>query len=88
MVVQRHTATSKSNNPSKIGQRVSLALLPIPMWTSPPSKSTQEPSLRASMGHVCGFDNDTGDGGVEGTSGDDGGGGGGKGRHGVPVDGC
>ena len=52
MVVQRQTAASRSTNPCSTGQHVSFALLPIPMCTRPPSKSTHAPSLRVSMGHV------------------------------------
>eukprot|EP00268_Persea_americana_P021354 TRINITY_DN212_c0_g1_i4.p1 TRINITY_DN212_c0_g1~~TRINITY_DN212_c0_g1_i4.p1 ORF type:complete len:133 (+),score=25.26 TRINITY_DN212_c0_g1_i4:513-911(+) len=52
MVVHKQTAASKSTSPWSTGQHVSLALLPIPMCTRPPNKSTHAPSLRVSMGHV------------------------------------
>uniref|UniRef100_A0A6N2KCG4 Uncharacterized protein n=1 Tax=Salix viminalis TaxID=40686 RepID=A0A6N2KCG4_SALVM len=55
MVVQRHIAASKSTRPSSTGQHSSLALLPIPMWTSPPNTSTHAPNLRVSMGQVSCF---------------------------------
>ncbi|KAB1205160.1 hypothetical protein CJ030_MR7G022012 [Morella rubra] len=52
IVVQRHTAASKSASPCSTGQHVSLALLPIPTCTRPLSKSTHAPNFRVSMGHV------------------------------------
>ncbi|KAB1205158.1 hypothetical protein CJ030_MR7G022014 [Morella rubra] len=52
IVVQRHTAASKSASPCSTGQHVSLALLPIPMCTRPLSKSTHAPSFRVPMVHV------------------------------------
>jgi len=55
ITVQRHTAASKSTRPSSSGQHSSLALLPIPMWTSPPRTSTHAPNLRVSMGQVSCF---------------------------------
>ncbi|KAK2978022.1 hypothetical protein RJ640_028704 [Escallonia rubra] len=54
IVDKRHTAASKSTSPCRTGQQASLALLPIPMCTSPPSKSTHAPSFSVSMGHVSG----------------------------------
>ncbi|KAL8474233.1 hypothetical protein ACS0TY_030891 [Phlomoides rotata] len=61
MVVQRQMAASKSARPCSKGQQASVELLPIPMWTRPPSTSTHAPSFRMSMGHVSwGF----GDGGL------------------------
>ncbi|CAA6674660.1 unnamed protein product [Spirodela intermedia] len=51
MVVQRHNAASRSASPLSRGQQVSAALGPMPMWISPPSRSTQAPSLRVLMGH-------------------------------------
>ncbi|RYR63809.1 hypothetical protein Ahy_A04g021567 [Arachis hypogaea] len=52
IVVQRHTAASRSRSPSSTGQHVCLALPPIPMCISPPRTSTQAPSFNESMGHV------------------------------------
>jgi len=76
MVVQRHTAASKSTSPASTGQHVCLALLPMPMCMRPPSTSTHAPSFRLSMGHVgCA-------GGGYGTTG-----GGGGGGHGVSLGG-
>ena len=55
IAVQRHKAASKSTRPSSSGQHSSLALLPIPMWISPPRTSTHAPNLRVSMGQVSCF---------------------------------
>ena len=52
MVVQRHTAASKSTSPSRTGQQVCLVWSPIPIWISPPNKSTHASSFSVSMGHV------------------------------------
>ncbi|KAI3465595.1 hypothetical protein Pfo_022258 [Paulownia fortunei] len=82
MVVQRQRAASKSTSPASTGQQVSLALLPIPMCTRPPNKSTHAPSFKVSMGHVsCPFGG--GGGGGHGVSWGGGGGGGGGGGYGV-----
>ena len=52
-VVQRHTAASSSTSPWSTGQHWLAAGSPTPTWTNPPSRSTQAPSLRVSMGHVA-----------------------------------
>ncbi|CAA7405524.1 unnamed protein product [Spirodela intermedia] len=59
MAVQRHSAASRSASPRSSGQQVSAALGPMPMWISPPRRSTQAPSLRVLMGQPL----DTGAGG-------------------------
>lgn len=69
MVVQRHSAASRSSSPPRTGQHASFAPLPIPMWIKPPSTSTHASSF--SVGHVCG-----------GGGGDTAGGGGGHGVSG------
>ncbi|KAK1323985.1 hypothetical protein QJS10_CPA02g00238 [Acorus calamus] len=82
MVVQRHTAASKPAKPCMTGQHVDLALLPMIRCTSPPSRSTHDPSFSVSIGQVAGGG---GDGGMEGggdgvgDGGMEGGGGGGDG---------
>nr|AFK41124.1 unknown [Lotus japonicus] len=71
MVVQRHTAASKSTSPASTGQQVCLALPPIPMCIRPPKRSTHAPSFKVSIGHVgCagGGDGTTGGGGGLGVS--------------------
>lgn len=72
IVVQRHSAASKPAKPSKTGQHVLLTLLPIPMCTRPPNRSTQAPSLRVSIGQVSCFfgggGHGTGGGGGQGVS--------------------
>ncbi|VFQ60570.1 unnamed protein product [Cuscuta campestris] len=53
MVVQRHIPASTPASPFSAGQHASFAPpCPIPMCTSPPSKSTHAPSFSASIGHV------------------------------------
>lgn len=68
MVVQRQRAASKSTNPPRTGQHASFALLPIPMWISPPNTSTHASSF--SVGHVpCPSAGGGGGGGGHGVSG-------------------
>lgn len=82
IVVHRQTAASKSTRPWRTGQHESFAVLPSPTCASPPSTSTQAPSLRVSMGHVSGAGGFFGGGG-----GGQGTGGGGGGGHGFSTGG-
>lgn len=90
IVVQRHSAASKSARPWITGQHLSFVSWPMTACTSPPSRSTHASSLRVSMGHAPddgvlgdGGDGVLGDGGTGptlrggGGHGDGGGGGGG-----------
>ncbi|KAL6570528.1 hypothetical protein OROGR_000078 [Orobanche gracilis] len=51
MVVQRHSAASKSTSPLSTGQQAFFVLAPIPIRIRPPNTSTQASSLRVSIGH-------------------------------------
>lgn len=52
MVVQRHSAASRSARPSSTGQHWYVTSPPMMTCTSPPRRSTHASSFRVSMGHV------------------------------------
>ncbi|CAI0542764.1 unnamed protein product [Linum tenue] len=54
-VVHRQAAASTSTSPASTGQHLFTTGPPSPMWTIPPSRSTQAPSFNVSMGHVSFF---------------------------------